>query len=288
MMHFILGFVLSASLAAQAASVQAPAREQNPTSQPSRSGDIRGTYTVGPTDILKITVFNEPDLTVSVRIDDDGSISYPLLGRLSVAGRTVRDIEDTLRRLLLDGYVRNPQITVEVEQFRSHTIFIVGEVRNGGKYPLQGEMTLLEVLALAGSVTAEASSEISVLRPKNRSMVGPASPDDAVEILRANLEDMKTGKMSANIPLQDGDTIYVPPAERFYVSGLIRNPGSFKYVRGITVQQAIAVAGGLSERGSDRGVKLRRVMGDQQKLIDVKLTDVILPGDTIIIRQRRI
>jgi polysaccharide export outer membrane protein len=287
-MHFILGVVLSASLAAQGASVQAPAREQNPTSQPSRSGDIRGTYTVGPTDILKVTVFNEPDLTVSVRIDDDGSISYPLLGRLSVAGRTVRDIEDTLRRLLLDGYVRNPQITVEVEQFRSHTIFIVGEVRNGGKYPLQGEMTLLEVLALAGSVTAEASSEISVLRPKNRSMVGPASPDDAVEILRANLEDMKTGKMSANIPLQDGDTIYVPPAERFYVSGLIRNPGSFKYVRGITVQQAIAVAGGLSERGSDRGVKLRRVMGDQQKLIDVKLTDVILPGDTIIIRQRRI
>ena len=94
--------------------------------------------------------------------------------------------------------------------------------------------------------------------------------------------------MSANIPLQDGDTIYVPPAERFYVSGLIRNPGSFKYVRGITVQQAIAIAGGLSERGSDRGVKLRRVTGNKQQLIDVKLTDIVLPGDTIIIRQRRI
>ena len=287
-MHFILGFVLAASLAAQSVGVQVPASEQNPRAQPSRSGDVRGTYTVGPTDILKVVVFNEPDLTVSVRIDDDGSIAYPLLGRLAVGGRTVRDIEDMLRKLLLDGYVRNPQITVEVEQFRSRTIFIVGEVRNGGKYPLQGEMTLLEVLALAGSVTPEASSEISVLRPKSKTIVGPASPDDAVEILRANLEDMKTGKMSANIPLQDGDTIYVPPAERFYVSGLIRNPGSFKYVRGITVQQAIAVAGGLSERGSDRGVKLRRVTGDQQKLLDVKLTDVILPGDTIIIRQRRI
>jgi polysaccharide export outer membrane protein len=288
MMHFVLGFVLSASLAAQGVGVQVPASEQNPRVQPSRSGDVRGTYTVGPTDILKVTVFNEPDLTVSVRIDDDGSIAYPLLGRLAVGGRTVRDIEDMLRKLLLDGYVRNPQISVEVEQFRSRTIFIVGEVRNGGKYPLQGEMTLLEVLALAGSVTPEASSEISVLRPKSKTILGPASPDDAVEILRANLEDMKTGKMSANIPLQDGDTIYVPPAERFYVSGLIRNPGSFKYVRGITVQQAIAVAGGLSERGSDRGVKLRRVTGDQQKLMDVKLTDVILPGDTIIIRQRRI
>jgi polysaccharide export outer membrane protein len=288
MTHLVLGFMLAASLAPDVTAEQVPAREQNPALQPSRSGEIRGTYVVGVADILKVIVFNEPDLTVSVRIDDDGSIAFPLLGRLSVAGRTVRDIEDTLRRLLLDGYVRNPQVTVEVEQFRSHTIFIVGEVRNGGKYPLQGEMTLLEVLALAGSVTAEASSEISVLRPKNKSVIGPASPDDAVEILRANLEDMKTGKMSANIPLQDGDTIYVPPAERFYVSGLIRNPGSFKYVRGITVQQAIAVAGGLTDRGSDRGVKLRRVTGEKQKLMDVKLTDIILPGDTIIIRQRRI
>jgi polysaccharide export outer membrane protein len=288
MTHFFLGVALLASVATQVPVVQVPVPAPTSPSQPSRSGDVRGTYTVGPTDILKVTVFNEPDLTVSLRIDDDGSISYPLLGRLSVGGRTVRDIEDMLRKLLLDGYVRNPQVSVEVEQFRSRTIFIVGEVRNGGKYPLQGEMTLLEVLALAGSVTAEASSEISVLRPKSKTIVGPASPDDAVEILRANLEDMKTGKMSANIPLQDGDTIYVPSAERFYVSGLIRNPGSFKFVRGITVQQAIAIAGGLNERGSDRGVKLRRVKGDKQTLIDVKLTDIIQPGDTIIIRQRRI
>jgi len=288
MTHLILDLVLGAFLSAQAVGAPVPAREQGAPPQPSRSGDIRGTYTVGPTDILKITVFNEPDLSITVRIDDDGSIAYPLLGRLPVAGRTVRDIEEMVRKLLLDGYVRNPQVSVEVEQFRSRTIFIVGEVRNGGKYPLQGEMTLLEVLALAGSVTPEASSEISVLRPKTKTIAGPSSPDDAVEILRANLEDMKTGKMSANIPLQDGDTIYVPAAERFYVSGLIRNPGSFKYVRGITVQQAIAVAGGLTDRGSDRGVKLRRVTGDKQKLIDVKLTDIILPGDTIIVRQRRI
>ena len=237
MSHFLLGVALIASLVAQTPVVQAPVPAPTLPSQPSRSGDVRGTY-ASTTDILKVTVFNEPDLTVSLRIDDDGSISYPLLGRLSVGGRTVRDIEDMLRKLLLDGYVRNPQVSVEVEQFRSRTIFIVGEVRNGGKYPLQGEMTLLEVLALAGSVTAEASSEISVLRPKSKTIAGPASPDESVEILRANLEDMKTGKMSANIPLQDGDTIYVPLAERFYVSGLIRNPGSFKYVRVSTIHAA--------------------------------------------------
>ena len=121
MTHLLLGFVLVTSLVAQTAGVQVPVPTQNPPSQPSRSGDVRGTYTVGPTDILKISVFNEPDLTVSLRIDDDGSISYPLLGRLSVGGRTVRDIEEMLRKSLLDGYVRNPQVSVEVEQFRSRT-----------------------------------------------------------------------------------------------------------------------------------------------------------------------
>src|SRR5574341_940789 len=227
MTQFVFGFCVAVSLLSQTT-----------VAQPSRSTDTRSTYTVGVADVLKVTVFNEPDLTGSFRIDDDGSISYPLLGRVLVGGKTVREIEDILKKRLLDGYVRNPQVSVEVEQFRSRTIFIIGEVRNGGKYPLQGEMTLLEVLALAGSVTPEASSEILILRRRDKSVVGPASPDDPVEQLRANLDDMKSGRLSANIPLQDGDTVYVPTAERFYVSGHVRNPGSFKFTRGLTVQQA--------------------------------------------------
>jgi polysaccharide biosynthesis/export protein len=255
---------------------------------PSRMPDARSTYTVGASDVLRITVFNEAELTGSFRIDNDGSIAYPLLGRLQVGGKTARQIEETLRKLLLDGYVRNPQVSVEVDQFRSRTIFVIGEVRSAGKYPLQGDMTLLEVLVLAGSVTTDASSEIVVLRPRDTSVVGPVGPDDHVEQIRANLDDMKLGKLSANIPLQDGDTIYVPTAERFYVSGHVRNPGSFKLLRGMTVQQAIAVAGGLTDRGSNRRIKIRRVEGNQPKLIDVKPTDIVLPGDTIIIAQRLI
>lgn len=292
MTHLMLGLMLAASLTGQVAGVQPPAPvpvpQPNSRTQPARSVDVRNNYTVGPTDVLKVTVFNETDLTGSFRIDDDGSISYPLLGRLAVAGRTVREIEDVLKKLLLNDFLRNPQVSVEVEQFRSRTIFIMGEVRAAGKYPLQGDMTLMEVLALAQSVTAEASSEILVLRPKDPNAVGPASPDEAVELLRVNLDDMKTGRLSANIPLQDGDTVFVPAAERFYVSGHIRNPGSFKYVRGMTVQQAITVAGGFTDRGSGRGIKVRRAQGDSQKLMNVKMTDIVLPGDTIIIRQRLI
>jgi polysaccharide biosynthesis/export protein len=277
MMHLIVRLVVVAVLSAQAIGAQ-----------PTPIVDARSTYTVGPSDVLKVTVFNESELTGSFRVDNDGSISYPLLGRLPVQGKTSRQIEEALRKLLLDGYVRNPQVSVEVDQFRSRTIFIIGEVRNAGKYPLQGEMTLLEVLALAGSVTTDASSEILILRPRDGTITGPIGPDDQAEQIRANLDDMKVGRMSANVPLQDGDTIYVPAAERFYVSGHVRNPGSFKLMRGMTVQQAIAVAGGLTDRGSDRRIKIRRVEGDQQKLIDAKLTDMVLPGDTIIIAQRLI
>ena len=277
MTQLLFAILLAASQSTQATSAQ-----------PSRLPDARSTYTVGARDVLRITVFNEAELTGSFRVDNDGSIAYPLLGRLQVGGKTARQIEETLRKLLLDGYVRNPQVSVEVDQFRSRTIFVIGEVRSAGKYPLQGEMTLLEVLALAGSVTTDASSEILVLRPRDPSVVGPVGPDDHVEQIRANLDDMKLGRLSANIPLQDGDTIYVPAAERFYVSGHVRNPGSFKLLRGMTVQQAIAVAGGLTDRGSNRRIKIRRVEGNEQKLIDVKLTDIVLPGDTIIIAQRLI
>lgn len=286
MTQLLLGVLLAASLAGQAAGIAAPAQPAPERPQAPRATDVRTNYTVGVTDVLKITVFNEEALTGSFRIDDDGSISYPMLGRISVAGKSVREIEEQIRTALLDGWVRRPEVAVEVEQFRSRTLFIMGEVRTPGKYPLQGDMTLLEVLALAGSVTSEASADVRILRPRDQKVDGPAKPDDSVEVLRVNLDDMNSGKMSANIVLQDGDTVYVPTAERFYVSGHVRTPGSFKFVRGLNVQQAIAVAGGLTERGSSRGIRVRRLVGNEQKLIEVKLTDLVEAGDTIIIRQR--
>jgi polysaccharide export outer membrane protein len=285
MLQFLLGVLLAASLTGQAGGVAGGAQQATERPPAPRASDVRANYTVGASDVLKITVFNEDALTGSFRIDDDGSISYPMLGRIDVAGKTVRAIEEQIRTALLDGWVRRPEVAVEVEQFRSRTLFIMGEVRTPGKYPLQGDMTLLEVLALAGSVTSDASSDVRILRPRGQAH-GPAKPDDSVEVLRVNLDDMNSGKMSANIVLQDGDTVYVPTAERFYVSGHVRTPGSFKFVRGMNVQQAIAVAGGLTERGSNRGIKIRRLVGAEQKLIDAQLTDPVEAGDTIIIRQR--
>ena len=101
------------------------------------------------------------------RVDSDGSFQYPMLGRIQAAGLKVRDIEQTLKSRLEDGYIRRAQVTVDVEQFRSRSIFIVGEVRSPGKYPMTGQMSLIEALAAAGSTTQNASTELLLLRPRD-------------------------------------------------------------------------------------------------------------------------
>ena len=278
MTHFIVG-VLAALLLPQLA----------PPSQGDGAAAQSTGYTVGVADVLKVTVFNETALSGSFRVDDDGTITYPLLGRVTVAGQSVKDIEQLLHKRLLDGYVRNPQVAVEVEQYRSRSIFIMGEVRTPGKYPLTESVQLLEVLALAGSVTPAASSELLVLRGKEGSANGPILPENAsaATVMRVSMMDLEGGNLSANIALQDGDTVFVPKAERFFVIGHVRNPGSFVLERNMTVEQGIAVAGGFTERGSTRGIKIRRQVGpDEFQEFEVKRTDRIQAGDTVIVRQR--
>jgi polysaccharide export outer membrane protein len=251
------------------------------------------TYTVGPSDVLKITVFDEPQLSGSFRVEPDGSIVYAMIGRMHVAGRTERAIALVIEKELANGYLNKPQVAVQVEQFRSRTIFIAGEVRQPGKYPLQGDNTLLEVLALAGSITSNASNEVVVVRPRSDEKRGmPTLPDAGdAEVIRVDLQDIEQGRLSSNIALQDGDTVFVPRAEKFYISGHVRAPGAYPYVKGMTVQQAIAVAGGLTDRGSTRRIKVRREStpgaGDF-KDVSVSMTDAIRPNDTIVIPQRYI
>jgi polysaccharide export outer membrane protein len=248
------------------------------------------TYTIGPDDELKISVFDEPSLSSTYRVDVDGTITFPLLGRVIVEGKTVREVEQQLKRMLEDGFIRRAQVSVEMAQYRSRSIFIIGEVRTAGKYPLHGDVTLLELLALAGSLTANAGNDLIVVRARDGSTAAPMTPDNQnAQVLRVSLEELRAGRMSENLTLQDGDTIFVPAADRFYVSGHVRNPGSYVLTRGMTVQQAIAVAGGITDRGSTRGIKIRRKVGEHKyQEINVKLTDPVQANDTITIRQRRI
>ena len=197
-------------------------------------------------------------------------------------------IATLLKERLSDGYLRNPQVTVDVEQFRSQSVFVMGEVRTPGKYILSGSITLLDALAQAGSPTPAAGSEVLILHPKTpagrRRRRCPNQRD--ADVTRVNLREIEDGKLSRNVTIRDGDTIFVPKAERFFVTGLVRNPGSYVLERNMTVLQAISTAGGISERGSNRRLRIVRIVDNQRKELDAKPTDIVTPGDTIVVRQR--
>lgn len=244
-------------------------------------------YVVGPEDVLLVTVFSEPQLSGKFRVEADGQFGYPFLGRIQAAGTTAAEIAEVLTRRLSDGYLRNPQVTVDVDQFRSQSVFVMGEVRSPGRYTLSGQVTLLEALAQAGSATAAAGAEVLILHPKEAARNMPAQPGDGdADIERINLRDIESGKLSQNVALHDGDTVFVPRAERFYVTGFVRNPGYYVLEPHMTVLQAISTAGGVTERGSNRRVRITRIVDNERREFDAQLTDIVQPGDTINVRQR--
>lgn len=245
-------------------------------------------YVVGPQDVLRIAVFEEPQLTGSYRVDNDGSFSYPFIGLVPAAGQTLRALEDLIAKRLAEGYLKRAQVTVDVEQYRARNIFIVGEVKAPGKYPLSGaQTTLLEALAQAGYVSGNAGTEILVLKPGARAVTDSAlTPEAASDTIRVVLAELQEGRPTANILIREGETIFVPRAEKFYVSGYVRSPGAYVYERGMTLLQALTLAGGVSDKGSTRGIKAQRVVKGEKKDVSLKMTDPILPGDTIVVRQR--
>jgi len=291
MLYTLLSLVVV--LAGQAAA-PAPAPDQaKPEPTPQGPPSFTAVYQIGPTDVLGIKVFGEDNLSNNYTVDSDGSITFPLLGRVQVAGQTTRQIEDQITKALDADFIRKPQVSVEIATYRARSIYVIGEVRNPGRYSIQGPQTLLEVIAHAGSTTPTASNTIIVQRYKDgiaAAVSAPALPGDtgSAEIMRVSLEDLRQGRLTANILLQDNDTIIVPPADRYYVSGYVKQPGSFVLRPGMTVRQAIAEAGGISERGSTRGIKIIRKVDGKEVEISADMADLVRPNDTIRVRQRLI
>lgn len=237
-------------------------------------------YVIGPQDNLSIIVSDEAELTGKYRVDTDGTISMPYLRRVALAGLSLAEAQVRIASMLQAGYIRNPQVRIEVDQFKARSVLVTGEVRSPGKVTLPGTtMSLLEALALAGSPTQNASNEVIVIHP-------PKSGEPPPEPITINRKDMELGKAGREVTLQDGDIVNVPVAKRFYISGFVKNPGSFVLDTGTTVSQAIILAGGLSDRGTDRRIKVARVANGRTVEVSVELDDKVQPNDEIKIRSR--
>ncbi|MBZ5555775.1 MAG: polysaccharide biosynthesis/export family protein [Acidobacteriia bacterium] len=287
-----LFLVLALGSPAQTPPVQPPATVQTPqTPVPPADPNVprvdpakldqSARYLLGANDQLKITVFDEPDLSNVYRVDSDGFITFPMINKVAAAGITPAELQERIKTMLAAGYIRNPQVRVEVEGYKSQSVIVSGEVRSPGKVPMTGTMTLVEALAAAGSPTSSASNEISVSRQKKNADGTPAA-GNAVDIIRVNLKELQLGTAGRDIVLQDGDLINVPKAQTFIVTGYVRNSGSLVWEPGMTVQQAIALAGGLNERGSDRRIKADRIMPNGKvEEVSLGLNDKVLPNDII-------
>jgi len=243
-------------------------------------------YLLGADDVVTITVWNQRDLSGPYVIQGDGTISFPLIGRMKVAGMTLRDVEKSLSGRLAAGFFNNPQVSATVEQYRSQQVYVVGEVRQPGTYPLTRSTTLMEILSKAGS--ASAATEVLVVRPKSpQANAGPVMPDQAAsETVRVDLRELESSGMVPTVMLRDGDTIVVPPGLKVYVTGHVRNPGGYTVPKGTTLLQLVSLAGGVTDRGAIGRTRVLRLVGGERKEVKLKADDAVQSDDTITVPQK--
>ena len=242
-------------------------------------------YRVGGRDVLEITVYEEPDLTKTVRVSDDGYITFPLLGKVKAAGLTADQVGQSLEDLLRVGYLKNPQVLVLVKEYRSQEVYVLGAVNRPGAYPLTGQATLLEMISRAEGVVMQgaagrAGKTLILLRPNGRE-VNSHQNQDEVETKTLDLHRLLVkGDLSLNFRVRDKDTIYIPKADSVYVFGEVKQPGEIQMPgKGITVTEAIAMAGGFTRIASPKGVKVVRVIDGKEQTRRLNLNDVIKRGD---------
>lgn len=223
-------------------------REGAPAGEPAEARPL------GTEDLLEVTVFEVPDLNRTVRVGESGAVSLPLVGEIHAAGLTPRELELEIRERLDGSYVKDPHVSVFVQEHGSKKVSVLGAVGKPGVYEMLGPRTLLQVIAQAGGLTQESGAELFLIR------VSPGGGHDRIPI---SIDALMTSRDPAlNFAIEPGDVVSVPPDPilYIYVDGAVRDPGRIEQPasRDITVMQAIAKAGGATERANLKKVLILR------------------------------
>jgi len=213
-------------------------------------------YRIGPKDLLEVTALSVPEITkFVVRVSEDGKITLPLLGEVDINNLTTSEVENKIGRQLLEKkMVLKPQVTVFIQEFRSKRVSVLGAVEKPGPFELLGRQTVLSVISQAGGLTRDAGNEIIVIRQ-------PAVGDS--QSIRISIDDLFfKGEAKLNIALEPNDIVMVPvdKSVTIYVFGQVKNPGALQVKKSSlpTLTQAIAQAGGFTDRAAKGSVKVRR------------------------------
>jgi polysaccharide export outer membrane protein len=236
-------------------------------------------YKLAPGDVIRVFVYQNPDLSLELRLTETGTVSFPLLGMVNLTGLTVNQAEQRISDGLRDGkFVNRPQVTITVLQVKGNQVSVLGQVSRPGRYPLEtGDVRLTDIVATAGGVAPGGADTVVVVGTRNGSPY-------RVEINLPNV--FAAGGRGEDIMVRDGDVIYVDRQAQVYLYGEVQRPGVQRLERDMTVMQALATAGGLSQRGTEKGLRIHRKDAKGEiRIIEPKMTDLVQPNDVVFIRE---
>lgn len=238
-----------------------------------------GDPVLGVGDVIRVSVFQSPDLTVEARVSESGQINFPLIGAVKVGGLTAAAAERHIAQLLRDGgFVLRPQVTIQTVRILSSQISILGQVGKPGRYPIEiVNSKVSEMIAAAGGVLPGGADVVTLVGNREGK---PVKLDiDLPAILQSGRADLDT-------VVENGDILYVDRAPSVYIYGEVQRPGQLRLERGMTLMQALAQGGGLNARGTERGIRVhRKDASGATRILELKMTDRVERDDVVYVRE---
>jgi polysaccharide export outer membrane protein len=223
-------------------------------------------------------VYDHPDLTTETRVSEGGTILFPLIGQVSVGGLTAQAAAGRIAKgLESGGFIKSAQVNLVVLEFKGQEVSVLGYVNRPGKFPLQKRSRVIDVLALAGGVVPSGADTLVLIR--NRDGKTERKEIDLIALFRE-------GGEALNLEVANDDILNVAREPRFYIYGEVQRPGAYRLERGMSVVQALALGGGLTTRGTQKGMRvLRSTPEGGMQTLEVQLADRLMPDDVIFVRE---
>jgi len=235
------------------------------TATATESSPVQSGYRIGPNDVIRIQVFGEEDLTVESRVGGDGKLNYPLLGVLQVGGQTTEALQAELTKRLADGYVRMPKVSVSIVRHRN--VYVTGEVKAPGGFPFEDGLTAQKAITMAGGFTEKADEQ-------------------GLQVTRVTETGAQTLTVASDEVILPNDILSVASHNhKVYISGEVRTPGAYPYSENISIQKALTLAGGLTEKADRENLTVRRIIDGHEQILLLKLDALVQPADLIVVRE---
>ena len=236
-------------------------------------------YRLGAGDVLRIAVYQNPDLTLETRVTEAGIVSYPLLGTIRLGGLSVTAAEKLIADGLRNGnFVKQPQVTIVVLQVRGNQASVLGQVNRAGRYPIEvADMRLSDLLAMAGGIAPGGADTVVLTGTRG-------GQPYRLEVDLPSL--FAAGGRDKDVLVQNGDSLWVDRQQLVYIYGEVQRPGAMRLERGMTVMQALATGGGLTARGTEKGIRVHRKAGDgKPQVVQPGMDDRLQDGDVVYVRE---